>query len=115
MGVVSETGSSLLTLVQLATMVGVGLTILIQTVTFIWFMSRLAFRVDRLEQDLTAIKSKGEQDNFSVRFAKMETILEIIQRQQDEQLLKIEAARSETNKMHEQINLFLRKGEGEGK
>lgn len=95
-------------LVQIATMVGVGITVLIQTVTFVWFMSRLAFRVDALEVDIKSMKAKGETDNFGVRFAKVETLLEIIQRQQDEQMLKIERTVNATSDMHSEITMLLR-------
>lgn len=104
-------GSGLLTLVQISTMVGVGLTILVQTIAFVVFMTRMAFRIDKLEQDLSAMKQKSEADNFPTRLVKIETILEIIQRQQDDQLLKLEATHNATTRMHEQIALFLRKGE----
>jgi len=77
-------------LVQISSMVGVGITILVQTVTIIWFMAKLAFRVNALEKAVGDMEQTHMKDNFPVRFAKVELLLELIQRQQDEQALKMD-------------------------
>jgi Na+-transporting methylmalonyl-CoA/oxaloacetate decarboxylase gamma subunit len=65
---------------------GLFLAILVQTIAFVWFLSRLASRVDALEKDQVETNRKAVPD----RLIKIETIVEIIQRQQDDQILKLD-------------------------
>lgn len=64
-------------------------TILVQTVSVVWFFSRLSSRVEFLEK----VTTKNEDTNN--RLIKLETYLEIVQRQQDDQILKLDKIISE--------------------
>lgn len=70
--------------VQIAALLGVVITIIVQTATFIWFFSKLDSRVSALEE--------GQMDtkDHPNRLTKMEVLLEIIQKQQDEHTLKLD-------------------------
>lgn len=72
--------------INMAALVGVGITILVQTVAIIWFLSKLDSRISWLEtkdKELSSI-------NPLARLIKIETILEIVQTQQDEQIRRLD-------------------------
>ncbi len=64
----------------------VGFTVLVQTFAVVWFISRLAARVEFLEKEADA----REKERYPDRLMKIETILEIVQRQQDDQLVRLD-------------------------
>lgn len=70
---------------------GISVTamLLIQTVTVVWFFAKLSSRVDRLEQDIARQHGANHPD----RLIKIETIVEIVQKQQDEIKLGLDELR----------------------
>lgn len=67
-------------------LIGVGVAILIQTVSVVWFISRLAARVDFMEERYRELRDA----KYEPRLAKIETIMEIVQTQQDEQIQRLD-------------------------
>jgi hypothetical protein len=64
--------------------ISLGIMVLIQFGGTIWFFSRLATRVDVLEED------RKERKSHTERLVKIETYLEVMQRQQDEQIIRLD-------------------------
>lgn len=60
-----------------------AVAILVQTTAFVWFLSRMNSRVEALE----TFRTKFETERVMDRMTKVETYVEIIQKQQDEQVL----------------------------
>ncbi len=50
----------------------------------VWFFSKLAVRVDVLEDD------RKDRKGHTERLVKIETLLEVVQRQQDEQIIRLD-------------------------
>lgn len=67
-------------------LVGVSIAILVQTITVVWFISRLAARVDFMEERYRELRDA----KYEPRLAKIETIMEIVQTQQDEQIQRLD-------------------------
>lgn len=75
---------------------GFALALFVQTGGIVWFLSRMNSRIDHLEDSQEALTDK----NFGERLVKLETMSEVIQRQQDEQMVKLDKIGEGVNSLH---------------
>jgi hypothetical protein len=78
---------------QLAALIGVAIGLLVQTVAIVWFFSKLDSRVTWLENSNKELNSV----NPLARLIKIETILEIVQVQQDEQIKRLDGIQAKVS------------------
>lgn len=82
----ASSGTELMDLAIIISLVAVVLAVMVQTVSVVWFLSRLASRVEVLEKADEELR----KERHPHRLAKIETLLEIIQRQSDDLSLKMD-------------------------
>lgn len=73
-----EIGATLI----ISAIAGIAIPLMIQTAAIVWWASQMAARVRQAETTLAAISAERGPE----RLVKLETILTMIQKQQDEQL-----------------------------
>ncbi len=91
-------------IMELGVVIALGslaVAILIQTTAFVWFLSRMNSRVETLE----AWRVQFEASKVMDRMTKVETYVEIIQAQQDQQVLLL-------NNLNTAMTRILAKFEG---
>lgn len=88
--------------------VAFGLAVLVQFFGGIWFMSRLNSRVEALESALVSNRALNEKvGGLELKMVKQETLLEVVQKQQDEQMIRLDSISSGVNQM---IRFFTQGG-----
>lgn len=74
-------GVDLMDMGLVISLLSIAIVIMVQTITVIWFFAKLDARIGALETYTLDVK------DHPTRIAKFEVMLEVIQRQQDEQII----------------------------
>ena len=69
--------------IVIASIAGIAIPLMLQTAAIVWWASQMAARVRSLEQQ----QAHESESRHPERLIKLETYVEIIQKQQDEQML----------------------------